>query len=71
MAKNPRKIGEGEYRFDCDCGRIHVFRNVDGKLEVDTMEAPTPKQKRGDDDNNGRSPTPTPKKAGFFDDLGL
>jgi hypothetical protein len=70
MAKSPRKIGDGEYRFDCDCGRIHLFRNVGGKLEVDTMEAPKPKKETNGEPEDTPE-TPKPKKPGFLTDLGL
>lgn len=58
-----KKIGEDEYRFDCDCGRIHLIsKEDDGKIKIETIYK---KPKGDDDDSTGKAGAgDSGKKAG-------
>lgn len=69
MANTLKKIGEGEYRFDCDCGRLHLISadGDEGKIKIETIYTP-PKGKASASDLPEKDPTkkdPAEKKSIF------
>lgn len=67
MPNTLKKIGEDEFRFDCECGRIHLISSdgAEGKIKVETIyKPPTQKGKAADDNQAGKTDSGSSATAG-------